>query len=617
MLPGPHSIHSSIRSTRWRVAEAFAWGVIAVALFVTAWLHGFTNFRRYDDEGLFLLFGRLFLDGAVPYEGLAWIHGPVQVASVHLLHGALGIPLEHAAIRWVLVVTWLTISLLSGVLARQLTASFAWAASASLLTFLYLASIVNEPGHPQGLIAVFLLAALIAVAISSRTRPAMGWLLAGVFVAAVFYTKMNAGLFLTLAVTVVVAGQYCAQRRSAFLHWLLISGALLSPFLLMAPFLHNPDCLAFAALCSLAAGIAAWVSGQVKAEDFLPAIALQRFLIGFSIVTALALLYLACLGTSILGLIVSLYDLTRAQTGFYHHFRNFSHWQLVLALLSCATAYRVVRMPEGHARCLLLCLARCYVLLAALACAFFDNPGISQSMIGWVAPWCWVVITGGANGMFHAARLLLASFAVWLPLLAFPIPGTQLYFGSFLILLSALVAGSDLCRCLRRRRDAGRPGRAAAILAGCLASVTAVLAAISLGQQFTLSFTNYGNFTPLGLPGTGHLRVEPRAAGQYRSLVERSSDADYALTTFRFYSIYFWSPARFPGPDAWSLFQLAYMSSEQQEALRRRLSGLDEVVVIDRIPRGGPPGDPTGPVWIHEDFRVGERIGRYRILRRE
>jgi hypothetical protein len=137
---------------------ASAWLLVLLVCAAVGYLELFSTFLPYDDEGLFMLSNRLFLEGHMPYTELSWLFGPVHLAWVQLVHGLLAVPLSHEAIRFLTLLQWLAVAMVSGLLVRTLTRSGVWGCAAVLLSFIYLRSIINEPGHPQSLIALALLA---------------------------------------------------------------------------------------------------------------------------------------------------------------------------------------------------------------------------------------------------------------------------------------------------------------------------------------------------------------------------------------------------------------------------------------------------------------------------
>ncbi len=605
----------ALAERQWLPALPILTLFLLAVLLPAAFLDSFSNFRSYDDEGLFLLFAQLLLGGAVPYTEIAWIYGPVQVASVQFLHGLLQVPLDHAGLRWINILQWCGISLLAGGYLRGMTGSLAWGGSAVLLVFTYLASIVNEPGHPQAPIAIFLLFILCLGARQSG-RPGCGsWVLLGVCVAAIALTKLNAGIFTLLAVAVPLLAQ-CAElpMRSA-LRAVLTGGAAIAPFVLMWPNLDNGDCLRFALIAAVICGQSAWLCHCAGSSQGIRRRDLAAVACGFSGLCLLATLYLHWLGTSPGALLGSLLEMAASQGEFYHHFRHFSVLQPAWALGALVAAISCFRLRQGVVQSALLLGARGILLLATLLCLLFDSPAISQSLFAWAGPWVWVVVVPARSSASVFPRLLLLTVAAWSPLLAYPIPGTQSYFGSFPIVLAALLTGWDLAQSLvGKLRSQGAPQRRRAAAGAVLPLLVLVFAGGMFFAHLWTTYTRYQFHVPLDLPGTGHLRVEPALARQYRQLAQQLQGADYVLSTTRFYSLYFWTDAQLPGLEAWSLFPLRYAEDTRQQVIREKLRGLPNTVVVDRLPRRAPVEASAAPAWVREDYAPFARAGAFVLL---
>ncbi len=609
--PGP--VAPSPRPGFSRFLFLLALAALAAILAATAFYDLFSSFRTYDDEGLLLLFSQLLQEGYVPYRELSWNYGPAYLALVQLLHEVLGIPVSHAAVRGLTLLYWLVIALLCGLLLRQLTASRLWALSGAVLVFLYIGSLVNEPGHPQGWIAIFTLLALILPGLASDGEGRWHWLLVGCAVAAIVHIKINAGLFVLAAVSIVLLAPWAGQRR--IFRACLVLGCLCGPFVLMARHLADPDCLLFAALSALAcAGVTVQLTCHHPGNERVFG-KLACFAAGGIGLSLLMTGYLYVLGSSPLDFIGSLAGYAGSQSMFYHHFSDFSPLQLLAALLAFCCALGLGSRRQAGWGGQLLPLMKGAFALAGLVFVLIDNPARAHYLAAWLAPWSWLVLLNADAGRPTLQRALLAAVAVWSPLLAYPIAGTQLYLGSFFILLAAVVCASD---CLAGQGEAGSGLRP--VFGRTIPALYLAIALGALGLQLQQVYTRFQAFSPLELPGTGPLRVQARLARQYASLAAEIRPGDTLVTSSRFYSMYLWTGARFPGPAAWSLFYLALMPAEQQAELGELVSGADAPVLLVPGLRGAGnrrrPDLEGLPVWVGRDFRPVGGNSRFVILRR-
>src|ERR1051326_3931888 len=189
------------RMVRPRVA-----GVVVVLLAVSsAYAVGtmFSCFAPWDDQGFFMMTVQHQLHGVHLYQDDPVIYGPFYYLERWILHGVLGIPLTHDAVRVVATLHWIATALASAGLAAAVTSSRGVPLAAFATTFVWsmlrLDAIAVEPGHPQELGALIVGLSLLGVALLSRRRP---WLRAGTLgaaTAALALTKINLGALYGLA----------------------------------------------------------------------------------------------------------------------------------------------------------------------------------------------------------------------------------------------------------------------------------------------------------------------------------------------------------------------------------------------------------------------------------
>jgi hypothetical protein len=585
--------------------------LILVAVAIVGFYELFSNFRAYDDEGLFMLSNRLFLSGYIPYTDITWLFGPVQLAVVQLLHDGLGIPIDHSAVRFITLVQWLILCSVAGLLVSVLAHSIRWGMVSFVLTFLYTTSIVNEPGHPQILVTAFSLAIALFPALWLVRRSWIVWLLVGATVALVFYIKVNAGVFCLAAVAIALLAQWFPGRWRVPLMTLLVLGSVAFPFLLMAPLLTVDHCFRYALVSGLSMmGVALLaVARPVPGLNFYPSLLASAS--GFLLLSVAALGYAVWQLVSPSDIVVSLWGYAADQVAFYHFFRDYSGLQLLLAGVATGCALLQLVAPKSALARISLCPARLLFVCAAFYSLLVNTAGNSQFMLGYAGPWCWLIILGPTRGLADmTGRLLLAALAAWTPLLAYPMPGTQLYLGSLPILLAASVCAADGLVILQMKYQTAE-GRYSLVGIGSGAALLMALAALLLQYQSIVQ--QYASYQPLALPGTGPLRIEKVRAQQYRKLVAQADLSDVLLTTFRFNSLYFWSTARSPGPGYLSQWPLLLSSPAAQAQARQGLQSATRPLVIDRQRRGADSGAES---WLQQDFPIYHRIGSYVLMRR-
>lgn len=596
------------------VAKFLLAGLVLAAVTWTGFYELFSNFRAYDDEGLLMVSNLLFLDGFTPYDEITWLYGPVQIAGVHLLHGLLDIPVTHSAVRLVTLATWLLLAGLSGLLVLALTSSKAWALSGLVLAFMFTHSIVNEPGHPQVVVAIGTVLIPLVAAQLGGARPWVVWFGAGILTALVFHIKINAGVFVFAAVALVLCSQAIFTSWRYPLRLIAVPACFAFPFLLMIPLLAEENCLEFALISAISlAAVAITALAPSGGRPVRPLLCVA-FLAGFLLVSGAALIYALVIGIALSDMASAILHYAGNQVGFYHFFREYSSLQVILAAASPFAALYVVMARDGKIARELVTVLKVWFGFAATYSLLVDGPAQSQAMLGYAGAWCWLVAWTRQRPALNQPRLLLAATAAWSPLLAYPIPGSQLYFGSLPILLAALVCVSDVVEHLRDRLQLDSPRFLRGLVARThLLTLVAVLAVLCM--QWNSSRQRYHNFEPLGLSGTQLLHIEPRRARYYRQLVERTRQADVVVTTFRFNSLYLWSDAKMPGAAYLSQWPIEHSSPDAKEQVRIGLQNARTPVVITRA--GELDSRPLGEfmAWVAVRFEAYRRVGPYVLMR--
>lgn len=566
----------------------------------------FSTFVDYDDEGWLMMLNLLFLHGYTPYHDMPSTYGPLWLAVVELLHGALAIPVGHDAVRFVTLAWWLLLAAVSAELVRRLTRSSAWACTALVLAFLFVRSIANEPGHPQAFVAS---TALLVPLIGCGARAArQRWAMIGLAVAAVFHVKYNAGAFCLAAAAVALAGSLPRARLSRAACLALAAAALAAPFLLMYPLLADANCRAFAGLAALSAAAVALVAPASRVAPVSLRDGAGAFAAGFALLTAACLVFLGLQDADPRVFVAEALAYAQSQAAFYHFFRDYPAAQLGLAALSLAMAAGAAF--SATARPGIVRVARCALVASALWALLIDSPAHAQAMLAHAVPWSWVVVFGRDGEPPSEGRVLLAALSAWMPLIAYPVPGSQLYFGTLPALLAALVCAADAARDERVVALAGaRPARAMPVLA-------LVLAIAALAWRGEAARQRHAQFDPLALPGARLLRMEPARAAVYRELVAALVGADYVVTTFRCNSLALWRGAKDVSPADFSSWPLRLAPAAEQARVTAALQSARRPMVVRRRGAAEEASAPGAVDWIERHFAPSREIGPYTLLER-
>jgi hypothetical protein len=196
--------------------------------------------------------------------------------------------------------------------------------------------------------------------------------------------------------------------------------------------------------------------------------------------------------------------------------------------------------------------------------------------------------------------IALGMIAALQPLIAFPVPGTQLALGT-LPLLALLIDGSLLAW---QTVDLARPWHAVRSHVEQRPKLASLIVLLLPCLAFTAQAFRFFQYAPLDLPGARLLRIPNDQADATRDIV--AAIQHYQPTTFVFRwhnrpSWYLWSqipPPYHQLPPSW-VYLLPYDRKLQQlESLRE----LDRVLVIDEAytPQKPPPPSPWNESWLSE-----------------
>lgn len=188
-----------------------------------------TAFGIYDDEGYMLLSFQHYFSGGHLYTQVASEYGPFNFFAERVLFQVLHLPVNHDAGCIVTLICWLFSALLGACFTYKLSRNAILASSAGLATMVLGRVLASEPGHPQQLILPLLLLACCA----SLFRGRIALLLLGAIGAALFFTKINVGVFYLAAIAQTFLCGFPAGRIRKVGAGLLFLYAIAGPLILM------------------------------------------------------------------------------------------------------------------------------------------------------------------------------------------------------------------------------------------------------------------------------------------------------------------------------------------------------------------------------------------------
>lgn len=575
----------------------------------------FSTFSQYDDEGFWLIATRLFQQGHVLYDDIFIPYGPVSIAVKELLHDVMHVPLTNSAVRFVSLFYWVMLSAIGGLSTYRITDSAWWALVSYGIVFALMRVFTNEPGHPQELVACFAALIPLMFCITKPSQAWLSWFTAGALVALIIATKINIGIYCLAAVLVVIAAEL---PRSSWRNALQIAAILCSiifPFMLMLPHMEQADCLPYAVICAatLSAAATALLSpgnvGSLSLRVCTVAIA------GMAAALLLTLIWMWANGSTLSALVESvLYFASGLQHAYF--FRHYSTLQIGCALIAPLFAALLVWMPSNRIRQYILVGGKLlFVGLTALAIAANEQAN-AHFILGWAGPWCWLCALQTRQASVSVARKILALLAAWHLLLAYPIAGSQLYFGTFLVVVSAIVCFSDVVDFVAS--NANRYGvehrrflsTAPAVALAGLVLLFITAKTLSLQQQ-------YAALEPLNIQGTRFIKLAPERVKFYQYVVAEMRQADVGFTSSGFNSLYFWSGVLMPAPVVVQ-HDLRLSSEQDRRAVMQGLVAANNPLVLLRQSAYGitpPKIDLTD--WIKSEFEVYRRYQGYAFMRRK
>jgi hypothetical protein len=557
--------------------------VLAAVLTFTGWLLMGTNFMIHDDEGYVLLGLKNFSEHGRLYDGVFTQYGPVPFLYYDALHRLLDWPITNLFGRTLTLAHWITASFAAGLVAWRLSGRY-WTALFTLVAvFGYMWQMTWEPPHPGGLIALITavsLAGAVEAVWRGRTGPAV--LLLGLAGAALFLTKINVGLLWICSVGAFLL----LQTDSALLRgrgaWLAAAGLVLLPFILMRPLLGESWVLNLAVVFALSGGavcalVAAETTPALRPRDWLAG---SAGLAGLVTVVAAAILLK---GTSAGGLLQGvLLDPLRHPVNFHFGFL----WPLAAWLLfGAAVAVTALWCLRPSLRQKLVDAVAALRLLALVCYAWQAETWLTVYGVGYmislVLPLTPLFLLPLGEVEHHDRRRLAASLVALVGLgqvlHAYPVAGTQMAWGSFLLL--PLFASGLAGATAHLARRVNQPWLRVAV---------ATVALGAAGWQVKLlvgqGWSRWNSSDQLGLPGAESVRPPENVRYALRILSANAGlHADLLYSRPGMFSFNLWTGL--PTPTLRNATHWFWLLNEaEQQAIIARLQAEPRTAIISSRP---------------------------------
>lgn len=586
------------------------------------------SLKLADDEGYLMISIRGFLEGHPLFDSVFTQYGPFYYFYEWLLRGLLAIPLTHDATRLLCIVHWLAAAAVLGWAGARLTRSYLGGLFVFMQAVVHLIPIANEPGHPQEVVVLLLaLAALVA----AREKAMSGTFAAlAVIGVALAFIKVNVGAFFGFAWLLALRCRTeDALSRPPWNRLLIALGTVL-PVLLMRTYLGEKWCRLYAVVMVVSVWTAHSLADGAAPRERLPLTSYARLSLAWVVPSGLLLGLTLGQGTSWRGLFEGLVTTPLKMPGVAVLPLTVPDVALANALVAMALASVAMTRP-GRWPGLFGWLKGAYGLVGGVLLV-----QDSHALVSFLMPWLWLVLVPsaakasaspgtplGERGLPMAPRVFLCLSAAWQGLQGYPIAGTQVALGTFLMIPIFTLCLADAMRAMAATRSVADRFVALAPRARSLAYGLVVMGLLAVFANVWCQphrwRARYLSYEPLDLPGSARIRLEPSLVAMYQPLMKYlQAECDTFVTYPGFNSFFFWTGKRPPtqcNSTGWGQLTLA---QQEQILAALRQSPRPLLVVHEYMMRSwgaeGPPQIRPLVRCVREEGREVQRIGPFVIF---
>jgi hypothetical protein len=637
---------SGLRNARLRrlvsahpvAATATAYAIVAAAAAAAAFFALFTQFAFYDDEGTLLVTVQAFIHGDTLYRDIITAYGPFYYELFGGFFSLVGHAVTTDASRSIVLVVWVSASLLFGLAAQRLTGLLWLGLSGMIAAFGALTVLSAEPMHPHGLGALLLAVFVLLAVAGPGRRVALAGGICGALLAALALTKINLGIFAVAAVALAAVLTVEPLHRRRWLRWLVVAGFLAMPIAVTARDLSQAwvrDLIALEVLAAIAIVVAASPLAPPSGEDDA---GVSRWVLGA--IAGFAAAFLAILGILLLtgptpadiydGVVGEALEVRNLILGPIDLSSTVVEWGIV----TLAAAVLAIRLRPREAGVpgvwpgLLRVLAGATIWLAAahVAPLEFSSTRGDQDALPLVLAWVAVVPPRGVVEAPYRRflRVLLPALAAAETLQVYPVAGSQMGIAAVCFVPVGALCLADGLASLRAwgvARGAQAREQLAAVVSVAAVSLAAVLAYQSILRPGFTNAVDYRHGTELSLPGASLMRLDPGEAELYEGLVYQLQlhHCTGLIGYPSINSLYLWSGIEAPPPQVPGTWMKA-LDGEQQQRVVDELRASPRPCAVRSDGRaetwlqGAPP--PPGPLvsYVFEDFRPVATVGDFQFL---
>lgn len=573
-------------------------GCLASFVYVTthlAYYSLFTYHHTRDDEGYILVSLKEFFAGKALYGEVYSQYGPFFFFFKSILSLLTGMEVSHESTRLTTLVIWLLSAMVCGLIVYRISRSIVLAAFTYLLTFYTTTTMLSEPGHPHEL-TVLLAAGAIAVSFVHDARRTSRWgaVLAGGFLAALFLTKINVGVFLIWAFAIIFLSFGPRHGLLKLLRILLSLFAVLLPIILMRKHLGSFQDLQFAACSGLSILLVLLMLWKTDLHGRIPMHGLFRLGIGFLLVSVTTLTYIIFQGTSLVALFDGIVLRSLRFSGTFHIpgseplLGTYSVTVICLSAAALFLATHFARKNSAYRIMTGLVLKILFFVLVLCVCVSSSK----GKTFYYPLPFLWVVLISPLPEIRNAvllssARITLCLVAAMHTLVVYPVAGSQVHWAFFLYIPASSIALWDVVHWGLTRIERIRPW--STILKRrrtcCVATLIIMLAfIISTQPSPSLIAKEHQKLIQLNMKGAESIRALPFEAGICHWVVTNLrayADTYYSFPGFN--SFYLWAEQEPPTALNTTNWMALFDEAMQKEVIRS-LEAHDRLAILVNTP---------------------------------
>lgn len=613
-------------------------GVLAFALITLVTLRiGYWSIHTIlrEDEGYMLVVLKGFINHGSLYDDVFAQYGPFYYEFWGAIFSIFGIPVTQDAGRIVTLVIWVLIALGTGLVTLRATRSIFLGLAAQAMTFIALSVMIYEPMHPGGLICLLLVSIVLIASFVKREISIGAMALLGAALAALLLTKINVGIFALASVALVCAASYSVFTSRRWPRLILEIGFVALPILLMTSKFGEGWARHFGVHVSIAA-LALVIALRARTVERRPAEELGWLLGGLLAVGVAVCLAIIGSGTSLGGLIEGVVTQPLRQGDAFTLPLQLTGraWLFdAVGLMAAIVYWHVTRRSDREPDQAWIAIASLFSIAVGVTLALSligktlpaDNialPGYPFSLLAftWVAL---VRLPGRSDPATDFVRLLLPALALLQPLHAFPVAGSQVIWGTFLLIPVGAVCVINGSRGLAHAFRAERERRALALFgAGAAVALALFVANATMREPLERTQASYNAAIPLDLPGSTAVRLSEPEVITYREITAAiDRDCGSFLTEPGMLAFYIWTQQDPPTGFNATAWMTLFDDAQQQRVIddTRAIEGLCVLrnkVNAEEWSRGPvPPGLLVS--YLKRGFTRIDSFGSWELFRRE